>query len=118
MCQVNTEGDLLKTVAISLSGEAIAFGGSGGYIHVWSMHDTPRVNLSSSALSMPLRDAPAAVPLREDDFFAAAATYSSQGVRSMVQQTAEQLLSCQHPACCWGSSSNESQASGLPTIHI
>ncbi|KAK9796711.1 hypothetical protein WJX73_008700 [Symbiochloris irregularis] len=76
--QVSTEGDLLTCIAISTSGEAIAFGGSGGYVHLWSMQDHPRVNLSSSRLVMPAFNPPVATPLREEDSFANAATYPSQ----------------------------------------
>ena len=35
--QVLTEGDELVDCAISSTGEAIAFGGSGGYTHLWSL---------------------------------------------------------------------------------
>jgi len=34
--QVLTEGDALVDCTISSTGEAIAFGGSGGYVHLWS----------------------------------------------------------------------------------
>ena len=78
--QVGTEGDLLNSVSISTSGETIAFGGSGGYIHIWSRQDPPRVNLSSSPLVMPSINAEPSVLLREEDSFANAPTYSSQEV--------------------------------------
>ncbi len=35
------------SAALSSSGEAIAFGGSGGFIHVWTDQEEPRVNVQS-----------------------------------------------------------------------
>ncbi|KAF8066299.1 Pan2 [Scenedesmus sp. PABB004] len=40
--QVDTGGDGLRCGAISPSGEAVAFGGSGGYAHLWAASATPR----------------------------------------------------------------------------
>jgi hypothetical protein len=44
MYQVETEGDLLVCAAISGSGECLAFGGSGGYVHLWAPSPEPSVN--------------------------------------------------------------------------
>ena len=79
---MNTEGDSLKSAAISLSGEAVAFGGSGGYVHLWSMQDAPRANLSSSRLVMPALHPPVGTPLKEEDSFASAPPYPSHEVCS------------------------------------
>jgi hypothetical protein len=45
--QVETAGDSLRCAAISPSGEAIAFGGSGGYLHLWSASHQPRISARS-----------------------------------------------------------------------
>ncbi len=45
MLQVDTEGDALLACDTSLSGEAILFAGSGGYLHLWSSIPEPRINL-------------------------------------------------------------------------
>lgn len=42
--QVDTEGDALTAAAISSSGECLAFGGSGGYVHLWAHSHDPAVN--------------------------------------------------------------------------
>jgi hypothetical protein len=34
--QVETAGDSLRCPAVNASGEALALGGSGGYLHLWS----------------------------------------------------------------------------------
>lgn len=44
MYQVNTEGDMLVSAAISSSGECLAFGGTGGYVHLWAHSHEPSVN--------------------------------------------------------------------------
>lgn len=44
MYQLDTEGDLLTAAAISSSGECLAFGGSGGYVHLWANSHDPAVN--------------------------------------------------------------------------
>lgn len=41
--QVDTAGDVLSCAAMSPSGEALLFGGSGGYTHLWSSSTNPRV---------------------------------------------------------------------------
>ena len=43
--QVETGGDSLTCMAICSSGEALALGGSGGYIHLWTdQPEVPTVN--------------------------------------------------------------------------
>jgi hypothetical protein len=44
MYQVDTEGDALVCAAISSTGECLAFGGSGGYVHLWATSAEPSVN--------------------------------------------------------------------------
>lgn len=43
MQHVDTEGDALLTGAFSLTGEMMAFGGSGGYVHLWATNDQASV---------------------------------------------------------------------------
>ena len=42
--QAETEGDALLSCSVSPSGECLAFGGSGGYVHLWASHGQPSVN--------------------------------------------------------------------------
>lgn len=44
MYQIETEGDMLVSAALSSSGECLAFGGSGGYLHLWAPSADPAVN--------------------------------------------------------------------------
>lgn len=44
MYQIETEGDMLISAAISSSGECLAFGGTGGYVHLWAHTHEPSVN--------------------------------------------------------------------------
>ena len=66
--QVDTEGDLLTCAAFSPTGEAIAFGDGGGFIHLWAgtdmpyMHTYPREPVPASPLNTLL-----AVSAAEDD---------------------------------------------------
>lgn len=41
--QVEIEGDVLVSCALSPTGECIAFGGSGGYVHLWAASEDPTV---------------------------------------------------------------------------
>ena len=41
---MDAEGDALLSCAISTSGECMAFGGSGGYAHLWAGSAEPAVN--------------------------------------------------------------------------
>ena len=69
--QVDTEGDLLTSVDFSSSGECLAFGGSGGFVHLWCYNQGPRVNLRSGPLEIPLAVPEPYLSLDEDDSFAA-----------------------------------------------
>lgn len=51
--QIETEGDAITACAFSSSGEMMAFGGSGGYAHLWATSATPRVNMASQPLDFP-----------------------------------------------------------------
>lgn len=51
--QVATEGDSLTACHISSSADCIAFGGSGGFLHLWSHTDMPVVNPYSQPLEYP-----------------------------------------------------------------
>lgn len=44
MYHIDTEGDTLVCAAISGTGECLAFGGSGGYVHLWATSAEPSVN--------------------------------------------------------------------------
>ncbi|KAH3765975.1 PAN2-PAN3 deadenylation complex catalytic subunit PAN2 [Pelomyxa schiedti] len=48
--QVETNGEMLTSMAISSSGEAIAFSDTSGFIHLWSSSPTMRVNPFSEPL--------------------------------------------------------------------
>ena len=50
--QVETGGDALTCAALSSSGEALALGGSGGFIHLWTDQAEPRVNRHSEVLEV------------------------------------------------------------------
>lgn len=52
--QVQAEGDVLTGCAVSTSGEALAFGGSGGYVHLWAASPEPSVNHYSQVRATPL----------------------------------------------------------------
>jgi len=53
LLQIETEGDAITACAFSSSGEMMAFGGSGGYAHLWATSATPRVNMASQPLDFP-----------------------------------------------------------------
>ena len=44
MYQIDTEGDALVCAAIAPTGECLAFGGSGGYVHLWATSAEPSIN--------------------------------------------------------------------------
>lgn len=71
--QVETEGDLLTSVDISSSGECLAFGGSGGFIHLWGFSSEPRTNLRSSELEIPHLTPQPASSMEEDQPFSISA---------------------------------------------
>ncbi|KAL4432378.1 hypothetical protein ABPG77_001677 [Micractinium sp. CCAP 211/92] len=74
MYQVETEGDMLTSVAISSSGECLAFGGSGGYVHLWAPTHDPAVNQIRQALVLP-EPHTTLVSLSEEDPLCLAPTY-------------------------------------------
>ena len=80
MCQVDCEGDALLSADISSSGESLAFGDGGGFVHLWSAQAAPRVNLFSGPTELPeLRARPPAVSLRDGDSFAAVPQFPAGG---------------------------------------
>ena len=79
--QVETEGDALTTVDFSSSGECLAFGGSGGFVHLWGYNQTPRVNLRSVPVELPPTHLEPSVLLDEGDSFAAIAPLYPAEVR-------------------------------------
>lgn len=76
--QVETEGDALVCCALSPTGECIAFGGSGGYVHIWAPSQAPSAAGMGQELSAPAPPTPG-VPLGEDDSMAMAPTYFPAG---------------------------------------
>ncbi|GIL89851.1 hypothetical protein Vretifemale_17592 [Volvox reticuliferus] len=82
LCQADMASDSLSTATISSSGDLVALGGSGGYVHLWGDPGSPgaacaKVNkIASSALppSALTRPKPA-VALQEDDSFSTAPQY-------------------------------------------
>ena len=77
--QIETEGDAVTACAFSSSGEMMAFGGSGGYTHLWATSATPRVNMVSRPLDFPT---PPSKPVRltEQDSFALPFPYGATQV--------------------------------------
>lgn len=77
--QIETEGDAVTACAFSSSGEMMAFGGSGGYAHLWATSATPRVNMVSRPLDFPT---PPSKPVRltEQDSFALPFPYGATQV--------------------------------------
>ncbi len=75
------EGDAATACAFSSSSEMMAFGGSGGYAHLWATTATPRVNMVSQPLDFPT---PIAKPprLTEQDSFALPFPYGATQVCS------------------------------------
>ena len=66
--QVDTAGDALTGCTISSSGEMIAFGGSGGYVHLWTSQEENEDQDGSLTLAVVNRhseqvDVPSATPL-------------------------------------------------------
>lgn len=69
--QVDMEGDLLTAVDFASSGECLAFGGSGGFVHLWGYNQEPRVNLRTNPVKIPSRLPKPSAALSELDSFAA-----------------------------------------------
>ncbi|EFJ51381.1 hypothetical protein VOLCADRAFT_87610 [Volvox carteri f. nagariensis] len=90
LCQADMASDSLSTATISSSGELVALGGSGGYVHLWGDMGPGglgggggpgrhRVNKAASSVPPPAppggpRPKPA-VALQEDDSFSSAPQY-------------------------------------------
>ena len=53
MTQVDTAGDNLTSAALASTGDAIVFGGGGGYVHLWALSGHPRINAQSEVSSIP-----------------------------------------------------------------
>eukprot|EP00232_Nephroselmis_pyriformis_P020844 CAMPEP_0182864542 /NCGR_PEP_ID=MMETSP0034_2-20130328/7223_1 /TAXON_ID=156128 /ORGANISM="Nephroselmis pyriformis, Strain CCMP717" /LENGTH=596 /DNA_ID=CAMNT_0024996801 /DNA_START=83 /DNA_END=1869 /DNA_ORIENTATION=- len=70
--RVDCEGDVLACCDQGAAGEALAFGDTGGYVHLWSAVEAPKVNLYSIPTELAHHPEPPAVPLRQHDGFAAA----------------------------------------------
>eukprot|EP00208_Stichococcus_sp_RCC1054_P007145 CAMPEP_0206139688 /NCGR_PEP_ID=MMETSP1473-20131121/7013_1 /ASSEMBLY_ACC=CAM_ASM_001109 /TAXON_ID=1461547 /ORGANISM="Stichococcus sp, Strain RCC1054" /LENGTH=1376 /DNA_ID=CAMNT_0053533577 /DNA_START=121 /DNA_END=4251 /DNA_ORIENTATION=- len=73
--QVDTAGDSLTSAALASTGDAIVFGGTGGYVHLWALSGHPRMNAYSEPLELPLAMPQPAVQLKERDSFALAHQY-------------------------------------------
>ena len=69
----------MTACSFSSSGEMMAFGGSGGYAHLWATSAAPRVNMLSQPLAFPT---PVAKPprLTEQDSFALPFPYGATQV--------------------------------------
>jgi hypothetical protein len=52
---MGTGGDTLSFCTISCTGETLALGTSGGYLHLWTDQEEPRVNQNSDHLEVQLR---------------------------------------------------------------
>ena len=78
--QIETEGDAVTACAFSSSGEMMAFGGSGGYTHLWATSATPRVNMVSRPLDFPTPPSKPAIRLTEQDSFAVPFPYGTSQV--------------------------------------
>ena len=75
LCKVETEGDTIMCCAVSSSGEVMAFGGNGGYAHIWAGRRDAHVNAMSQPLPPPAPRAPPRATLAEHDSFARAPQY-------------------------------------------
>ena len=64
---------------MSPSGEALAFGGSGGYVHLWAFNQEPHVNQYHQPLEVPGPPMPS-VSLGEEGSFAAVPQYFTKEV--------------------------------------
>jgi hypothetical protein len=42
--QVDMAGDTMVACSMASTGEALTFGGSGGYVHLWALSHQPRIN--------------------------------------------------------------------------
>jgi PAB-dependent poly(A)-specific ribonuclease subunit 2 len=69
MYGVDTGGDSLVSCDISPSGEIIAFGGSGGYIHLWAGSETPCVTYAGEIPTAAVEPETPPPTLSEEDPF-------------------------------------------------
>jgi len=67
MYGVDTGGDPLISCDISPSGEIIAFGGAGGYIHLWAGSEAPSANYTGEIPTTPVIPEEPPRSLRESD---------------------------------------------------
>lgn len=103
--QVETEGDLLTSVDFSSSGECLAFGGSGGFVHLWGFSAEPRVNLRSNDLELPPLTPQPATSMDEDQPFSVSAQLYYTEVLVCINFSLTRL----HRICCIFLSLNSSQ---------
>ena len=68
LCSVDTGGDALLCCDISPSGECIAFGGAGGYVHLWAASARPAASLGGAVPTTP-EPAPPPPAVGEEDPF-------------------------------------------------
>lgn len=71
--QVDTLGESLISMALSPSGEAIAFGDEGGRVHIWGSKDNPRINSFPKPIHWPKTPLLHRPPALLDDFDSLAA---------------------------------------------
>ena len=71
--KVDTEGDMLTSVDFSSSGECLAFGGSGGFVHLWGFSSEPRANLRSNPIEIPPLTPQPETSMDEDHSFSTSA---------------------------------------------
>lgn len=86
--KVDTEGDMLTSVDFSTSGECLAFGGSGGFVHLWGFSSEPRVNLRSTPIEMPPLGPQPETSMDEDQPFSTSAQlpYTEVGHRKILSK--------------------------------
>lgn len=65
LCAVDTGGDALLCCDLSPSGECVAFGGAGGYVHLWAASAAPAASLGGAPPPTP--EAPAPAPRLEEE---------------------------------------------------
>ena len=93
--QIETEGDAVTCCAFSSSGEVMAFGGSGGYVHLWATAAAPRVNMMSQQLEFPPVPTKRAV-VYEQDPFALPFPYGTSQVHIYAQSCQRYHILCPH----------------------
>lgn len=66
---VDSGGDALVSCDISPSGECLAFGGAGGYLHLWAASDEPSASIGGEIPSTPELSEVSPPSISEDDPF-------------------------------------------------